>query len=295
MKYLVMECHLSYAVVLDENGRFRKVANRHYQVGQTVTNVVIMNEPAPSDKRSLRRILYPLAAVAAVLMLFFTSVLDRFDEPYASLYISINPQVRIDVKKDDTVKALSALNEDGKRLIADYAFEGKPLESVTEELFARAIEMEFLTLGESFTLSFDSKDNAWIESHKTLLAEQLSSYLSSSFNATIAVDETSDTEYRFSILTAEQPVYSDSDYGKDAVDADNDDDDDDAAPESAPQSNTPPSTPVPAAPQPQAPPVSDDSDDDDAKAVNSADDVQEPVTVDDSSTDTGDDDSEYDD
>lgn len=31
MKYLVVECGLSYAVVLDEEGRFLKVANLHYR------------------------------------------------------------------------------------------------------------------------------------------------------------------------------------------------------------------------------------------------------------------------
>ena len=30
MSYLVMECHTSYAVVLDEQGRFLKVANLNY-------------------------------------------------------------------------------------------------------------------------------------------------------------------------------------------------------------------------------------------------------------------------
>ena len=28
MKYLIMECHMAYAVVLDEDGRFLKAANR---------------------------------------------------------------------------------------------------------------------------------------------------------------------------------------------------------------------------------------------------------------------------
>ena len=30
MKYLVMECHPAYAVVLDEEGRFLKVSNLNY-------------------------------------------------------------------------------------------------------------------------------------------------------------------------------------------------------------------------------------------------------------------------
>ena len=36
MKYLVMEVRPAYAVVLDEEGRFLKAANLHYQVGDTV-------------------------------------------------------------------------------------------------------------------------------------------------------------------------------------------------------------------------------------------------------------------
>lgn len=44
MKYLVMECHNSYAILLDETGQFVKAANRHYSVGQTVTAPVLMRE-----------------------------------------------------------------------------------------------------------------------------------------------------------------------------------------------------------------------------------------------------------
>ena len=47
MKYLVMETHPAYAVVLDERGRFLKTANLHYQVGQTVQDVVELRLPPP--------------------------------------------------------------------------------------------------------------------------------------------------------------------------------------------------------------------------------------------------------
>ena len=40
MKYLVMETHPAYAVVLDNEGRFLKAANLHYQVGDTVERIV---------------------------------------------------------------------------------------------------------------------------------------------------------------------------------------------------------------------------------------------------------------
>ena len=39
-----MECGLSYAVVLDEAGRFLKAANLGYQVGQTLDHVLLLEE-----------------------------------------------------------------------------------------------------------------------------------------------------------------------------------------------------------------------------------------------------------
>ena len=79
MNYLVMECHLSYAVVLDEEGRFLTVANLRYQVGQRVSEVVVLQPPEEGNvtpfpaektaKRARKRWAASLTAVAACLML----------------------------------------------------------------------------------------------------------------------------------------------------------------------------------------------------------------------------------
>ena len=45
MNYLVMEVHPAYAVVLDEEGRFLKAANLHYQVGDTVHEIIALQVP----------------------------------------------------------------------------------------------------------------------------------------------------------------------------------------------------------------------------------------------------------
>lgn len=104
MKYLVMECHLSYAVVLDEEGRFLKVANRHYEVGQTVTEVIEMQIPqAVPVKKKTNKWIYSLASMAACLVLMVTGVLQINQMPYASVYMTINPEVRIDVNRKDVV------------------------------------------------------------------------------------------------------------------------------------------------------------------------------------------------
>lgn len=71
MKYIVMECHTSYAVLLDENGVFLKAANLHYEVGQTVSNPVLMQENQTSKDKTQKAIKNTLIAIAACLVLIF--------------------------------------------------------------------------------------------------------------------------------------------------------------------------------------------------------------------------------
>ena len=54
MNYMVMECHPSYVVLLDEEGRFLKAANLHYETGQIVHDPVLMKEE-PAKQRNLMR------------------------------------------------------------------------------------------------------------------------------------------------------------------------------------------------------------------------------------------------
>ena len=67
MKYVVMECHEGYAVLMDEGAGFVHAANLHYTVGQTVTNPVLMHEAEaePVQKRITMKKLMPIAAAAA--------------------------------------------------------------------------------------------------------------------------------------------------------------------------------------------------------------------------------------
>lgn len=100
MSYLVMECRRSYAVLLDQEGRFVKAANLRYEVGQTVFDPVLLEEPAPKLK------LLPwigggaagLAALAAALV--FAVILPLYHQAvdvYSSIYLTINPQVQMDL------------------------------------------------------------------------------------------------------------------------------------------------------------------------------------------------------
>ena len=69
MKYLVMECHPAYAVLLDEESRFVRAANLHYSVGQTVTDPVLMQDHNRAARITQKTVLRIAAAAACLLLL----------------------------------------------------------------------------------------------------------------------------------------------------------------------------------------------------------------------------------
>lgn len=205
MKYMVLECHPGYAVVLDEEGSFLKVANRRYEVGQMVTDVVPMQVP-PRKKYS--RWITSLAAMAACLALVLGLTLPGTHVPYASVYVKINPEVRIDVDKKDMVVGLAGVNQDGIDLIEGYDYHRKHLDLVTDELVDRAIDMGYLQADGQITISLDSQDETWMQSHSEAISSHLQTHLQERITVTIEIK----------LCTHEHP-------GKEHRDYDYDDDD----------------------------------------------------------------------
>ena len=217
MKYMVMECHLSYAVVLDEEGRFLKVANRHYEVGQTVTDIVEMQVPQSAvQKKKANKWMYSLAAMAACLVLMVTSVFQMGQMTYASVYMTINPEVRIDVNRSDVVVGLDGINPDGNDLIAGYEYKKKDLDLVMDELVDRAIDMGYLHEGGQISLVLDADSDEWIIVHSDTLTTQLNEHLNEKLSVTIEVTDTKEQSNQVVIPVApeEESGYSESDYGE---------------------------------------------------------------------------------
>ena len=207
MKYMVVECHPGYAVVLDDDGNFLKVANRKYEVGQLVTEVVAMQ--APPRKKTAKWV-STLVAAAACLALVLGLTLPGTHQPYASVYVKINPEVRIDVDKQDLVVGLTGVNQDGIALIEGYTYQNKHLDVVTDELVDRAIDMGYLKPEGRITVSLDSQDEAWVQNHSEAISSHLQTHLQERITVTIEIK----------LCTHEHP-------GKDHRDYDYDDDDDD--------------------------------------------------------------------
>lgn len=218
MKYMVMECHLSYAVVLDEDGRFLNVANRHYEVGQTVTDVVKMQDSLPviKDKpKTHYKWIGSIAAMAACLVLIVTAVLQfGTSTPYGSVYMTINPEVRIDVNKNDVVIAVEGLNEDGKTLIEDYSYKKKDLDLVMDELIDLAIKMGYLHEGGQITLTLDADSNEWVVKKSGSLESHLNEHLTDKLSVTIEITNKKPENSGVTIPIDPDTNYGDTDYGE---------------------------------------------------------------------------------
>ncbi|MGI5894837.1 MAG: anti-sigma-I factor RsgI family protein [Candidatus Merdivicinus sp.] len=263
MKYLVMECHPAYVVVLDEKGCFRKAANQNYQVGQTLTHILPMRT---EEKHPARTIFVIVGAAAACFLIFLASAAQLWATPYGSVLLQINPEVRLEVDRNNRVLEISGANQDGVNLIADYHdYKKKPLEIVADELVDRAAGMGYLSPGESVHIYLDSDDNEWAaqvssqlnqhltETHEDIIIEiQIQLPISQTSSQEVSAQDVFRPESSLIQIPIEPaPSYSDSDYGISSSD-DNDDhnDSDDEPFQENSDSNYDPSEEEPSADSP---------------------------------------------
>ena len=308
MKYMVMECHTGYAVLLDEEGRFWKAADLHYEVGQTVENPLLMKQPQPSGRRRITRLVSStVAAAAACLFLIFGfSYYQNYLRIYSSIYLSINPEVQMDLNRYGNVVRLTGTNEDGAKLLEGYSGKGKDKLTVADELIDRAIEMGFLSEGGQVSFFIDSPEDALFQEYGTELRAEINEHLDGRITITIEIvnyQNTPETESSVSETAAPPSAapsdgvtdyapaddteddYGDTDYGPE-----NDDDADDSAPVPAASSPAVPSPSAPAAPAAESTPPDHTDGDTDYEPENAA----APVPDDDAAGD-GDSDDDGDD
>ena len=204
MKYLVMECHDSYSVVLDNEGRFLKVANMNYQIGQTVEDVFEMIEPGnivafpakkvnQSKSKSIFGRTFGLVALAASMIFIFTSLFNMNNVAVGSIYMKINPEVRLDINRKNIVVDADGVNGDGKDLLEGYSHEGKHMDTVVDELVELSIDKGYLFDQGKISIKVDADDENWVTKTSGHLDTHLKQLLSD--NVTIKINY-SDTDYQ---------------------------------------------------------------------------------------------------
>lgn len=165
MSYLVMECHPAYAVVLDEQGRFVRVPNLGYEVGQRLDDVVMLEAEALSFEqakpRRARRGLVAALAAAACLCALVIGGFVVWQTPIGTVHMSINPEVGIDVNHFDRVVGIEGENEDGEKLVEGFSYYGRPIDEVSDDLALRAKDQGYLVPGGAIKISVESDDEEW--------------------------------------------------------------------------------------------------------------------------------------
>ena len=188
MNYMVMECHPSYAVLLDEEGRFLKAANLHYKTGQIVHDPVLMQEEPAKQRNLMRWARSGMAAAAACfLLLIGFNYYQNNVVSYSSIYLTINPEIQMDLNRKGSVTRLEGINEDGKTLLEGYDGKGKDKITVTDELIDRAIEIGFLSEGGRVSFSIDSPDEALFQEYGTELRTKVTEHLDGRITITIEI------------------------------------------------------------------------------------------------------------
>lgn len=187
MRYLVMECHPGYAVVLDEEGRFFKVANLNYEVGQRVDSVVKMKTEA-SSHRIRNRIIKAASLVACICLMILGSWNFLF-MPYGTVRMQINPDILIVSNRLGYVIDLEEKNEDGAELIKDYQFRFKKYTKVSKELANEATVRGYLSEDGTIRIIVESKHTKWKETVQEQIIKELKELLGDKVNVTTEQEE----------------------------------------------------------------------------------------------------------
>ena len=161
MKYMVMECHPAYAVLMDEASRVVYAANLHYEVGQTVENPVLLQEQekaAPRISVTMKRCI--AVAACAMVMLGGSALYYRGNyTPYATVMVCAEANVSMEVSRSGKVLSVQPLNQDAAMLLSDYECSGKDTLTVTNELIERAVDQGYVQKGDTVGVYYQKEKN----------------------------------------------------------------------------------------------------------------------------------------
>lgn len=176
MKYLVMECHKAYALVLSSEGKFLKVANRNYKVGQRIDSVIELSLPQNhiGGLISIRALRFASAAAASLLLI--ATGWSGLLRPFGYIHMHINPDIGIKTNRLGYVLEVEAEDEDAKLLLKDYRFRFAKSDQVIREIADLCVEQEFLQKGGEILIYAKSSDEKWEEKEESRTKAMLEEY-----------------------------------------------------------------------------------------------------------------------
>lgn len=166
MKYIVMECHAAYSVLMDEESRFVRAANMHYQTGQVVENPILMD--CDREKKPItvsHSFVKKVSAIAACLFLVLgigTYYYRTNLMTYSTILISSEAEISLELNSKGRVIAIKGVNQLGKDFLLRYDFEEGDRYDVERKLVESLVSCGYLKTGDTVEFFIDSpKDDIY--------------------------------------------------------------------------------------------------------------------------------------
>ncbi|MEG2973032.1 MAG: hypothetical protein RR898_06120 [Clostridium sp.] len=186
-KGLVLEIKKDYALVMKDNGTIVKIGIKNgLSEGSTIfflaEDVLSSGNINSGHKKSkITRIITPLIALAALIMICITPLLkNAFNTTsYGIITIDINPSISIEIDKEYTITKVSGLNDDGKALNIDN-IKGKPLQEGINIIKSKVLSSKTITNKDSVIIGFaflgDETDKTFEDKLKASLKEEFKGF-----------------------------------------------------------------------------------------------------------------------
>lgn len=202
MKYLVLETHIKYAIVLDEEGRFLRVVNNAYTVGQKIDKVTIYHDFKKA--RTSRQVwIQRISVVAACLIIAFISYFQIFLRPVAAMRLSVNPAFRIEWNRLQKVTGVQAENAGAMIILENYSWKQKSLTTVVRELIGLCNLKGYLKGEKTVTIKMEPGDKNATKKVWDELQTKLSFQLSYIDQLTLKFED--DSQHDLTPPTSSQP------------------------------------------------------------------------------------------
>ncbi len=148
MKGIIAQIEGKYAVVLAQDGSFRKIrAKPHMETGIEID----MDQPA--GKLQNTRLVMKVTSIAAAALLALGAGYGAYSYamPYSYVHLDINPSVELTANVYDRIIKAEALNEDGRKLLEGSSLKFSRIETGVSDLLGIAVEKGYLTEDEPQT------------------------------------------------------------------------------------------------------------------------------------------------
>jgi len=192
MKGIVVDLNNKDAVILTEDGLFKRIENRNYEIGQTL-------QISSGEKTGLRRfvpkpvisskLLIGAARIAAVIVIGTAGAFAWYT-PTSYISLDVNPSVEYSINMFDRILEARAVNEDGEEILRDLQLKnkniGEGLKETLDELIAEGYLSDDPDSGVVIAASNEKQKEA--EKMAMELKAEVQTYLKARKDVTAEVD-----------------------------------------------------------------------------------------------------------